>query len=76
VGALFQSQGHSGGITDRFLSDYPNMCGDLSAGSPQCVHRDEDHARQFILRHQDKLLYGSDCQRSGWPRFRMQPVRR
>jgi predicted TIM-barrel fold metal-dependent hydrolase len=23
--------------------------------------RDEDHARAFIERHQDKLLYGSDC---------------
>ena len=23
--------------------------------------RDEDHARAFLTRHQDKLLYGSDC---------------
>jgi predicted TIM-barrel fold metal-dependent hydrolase len=23
--------------------------------------RDEDHAREFLKRHQDKLLYGSDC---------------
>jgi predicted TIM-barrel fold metal-dependent hydrolase len=23
--------------------------------------RDEDHARWFIEKHQDKLLYGSDC---------------
>ena len=23
--------------------------------------RDEDHVREFIQRHQDKLLYGSDC---------------
>jgi predicted TIM-barrel fold metal-dependent hydrolase len=23
--------------------------------------RDEDHARRFLARHQDKLLYGSDC---------------
>ena len=23
--------------------------------------RDEDHAREFLARHQDKLMYGSDC---------------
>ena len=51
-----------GGITDRYLSDYPNMFGDLSASSGlNALTRDEDHARGFIQRHQDKLLYGSDC---------------
>jgi predicted TIM-barrel fold metal-dependent hydrolase len=51
-----------GGWTDRYLRDYPNMFGDLSAGSGlNSFTRDEDHARGFIERHQDKLLYGSDC---------------
>jgi predicted TIM-barrel fold metal-dependent hydrolase len=51
-----------GGLTDRYLSDYPNMYGDLSAGSGlNAFTRDEDHAHEFIQRHQDKLLYGSDC---------------
>ena len=51
-----------GGLTDRLLSDYPNMYGDLSAGSGlNSMTRDEDHARGFLERHQDKLLYGSDC---------------
>jgi predicted TIM-barrel fold metal-dependent hydrolase len=51
-----------GGITDRYLSDYPNMYGDLSAGSGlNALTRDEDHAREFTQRHQDKLLFGSDC---------------
>jgi predicted TIM-barrel fold metal-dependent hydrolase len=51
-----------GGITDRLLSDYPNMYGDLSAGSGlNALLRDEEHAREFLKRHQDKLLYGSDC---------------
>lgn len=51
-----------GGITDRYLSDYPNMYGDLSAGSGQnALTRDEDRAREFIKRHEDKLLFGSDC---------------
>ena len=51
-----------GGLTDRLLSDYPNMHGDLSAGSGlNALQRDEDHAREFLLRHQDKLIFGSDC---------------
>ncbi len=52
----------TGGITDRLLSDYPNIYGDLSAGSGlNALLRDEDHAREFLKRHQDKLMYGSDC---------------
>ncbi len=52
-----------GGISDRLLSDYPNFWGDLSAGSGlNAFTRDEDHARQFLRRHQDKLIYGSDCE--------------
>src|SRR2546425_8640896 len=51
-----------GGITDRLLSDYPNMYGDLSAGSGlNSMLRDEDQAREFLKRHQDKLMFGSDC---------------
>jgi predicted TIM-barrel fold metal-dependent hydrolase len=52
-----------GGITDRLLSDYPNSYGDLSAGSGlNAFLRDEDNARDFFKRHQDKLLFGSDCE--------------
>jgi predicted TIM-barrel fold metal-dependent hydrolase len=51
-----------GGLTDRYLSDYPNMYGDLSAGSGlNAFTRDEEHTRAFFQRHQDKLIYGSDC---------------
>jgi predicted TIM-barrel fold metal-dependent hydrolase len=51
-----------GGITDRLLSDYPNMFGDTSAGSGlNAFTRDEAHARDFLARHQDKLMFGSDC---------------
>jgi predicted TIM-barrel fold metal-dependent hydrolase len=51
-----------GGLTDRYLSDYPNMFADLSAGSGlNALTRDEAFARDFIARHQDKLIYGSDC---------------
>lgn len=52
----------SGGISDRLLTDYPNMFGDLSAGSGlNSMIRDENHARGFLDRHQDKLVFGSDC---------------
>lgn len=51
-----------GGLTDRFLAEYPNFYADMSAGSGlNALLRDEDHARAFISRHQEKLLYGSDC---------------
>ncbi|RRB02595.1 amidohydrolase family protein [Larkinella rosea] len=51
-----------GGITDRLLSDYPNMYADMSAGSGlNALLRDEEHTRGFLDRHQNKILYGSDC---------------
>lgn len=51
-----------GGYTERYLADYANMFGDLSAGSGlNALTRDEAFTRDFLTRHQDKLLYGSDC---------------
>jgi predicted TIM-barrel fold metal-dependent hydrolase len=51
-----------GGLTDRYLTEYPNFYADMSAGSGlNALLRDEAHAREFLERHQDKLLYGSDC---------------
>ncbi|MEO7317439.1 MAG: amidohydrolase family protein [Chthoniobacteraceae bacterium] len=51
-----------GGLTDKYLADYPNMFADMSAGSGlNAMLRDEDHARAFIARHADKLMFGSDC---------------
>ncbi len=51
-----------GGITDQYLSDYPNMFGDLSAGSGlNAMKRDEEHAGEFLNRHYEKLFFGTDC---------------
>lgn len=51
-----------GGITDCLLRDYPNIYGDLSAGSGlRAMLRDQDHAAAFLDRHHQKLFYGSDC---------------
>jgi uncharacterized protein len=51
-----------GGLTDRWLADYPHFWGDLSAGSGNgALTRDPDFSKGFLTRHQDKLMYGSDC---------------
>lgn len=51
-----------GGLTDRVLSDYPNMYGDLSANSGRnALARDPDFAPGFLERHRAKLMFGSDC---------------
>lgn len=51
-----------GGLTEKYLADYPNMFGDLSAGSGlNALTRDPSFTPGFFERHQDKLLYGSDC---------------
>jgi predicted TIM-barrel fold metal-dependent hydrolase len=52
----------AGGMTDRYLRDYANFHADISAGSGLgSLLRDEERARAFLHRHQDKIMYGSDC---------------
>jgi predicted TIM-barrel fold metal-dependent hydrolase len=51
-----------GGITDKLLADYPNMFGDMSANSGNnALSRDPEFTADFLSRHQDKLMFGSDC---------------
>jgi predicted TIM-barrel fold metal-dependent hydrolase len=51
-----------GGLTDRFLSDYPNLYADMSANSGNnALSRDTEFSRGFITRHRNKLIFGSDC---------------
>jgi len=51
-----------GGLTDRLLADYPNLYGDLSAGSGlNALRRDRDFTRGFLERHGKKVIWGSDC---------------
>lgn len=51
-----------GGLTEQLLSNYDNIYGDFSAGSGLgSLTRDEEHARWFLEKHQDRLLFGSDC---------------
>ena len=51
-----------GGLTDKWLSDFPNLYADMSANSGNnALSRDPGFTRDFIPRHQKKLLFGSDC---------------
>jgi len=51
-----------GGVTDRLLGDHANLFGDLSAVSGNtAMSRDPEFTADFLKRHQDKLLFGSDC---------------
>jgi predicted TIM-barrel fold metal-dependent hydrolase len=51
-----------GGLTDRWLSDFPNLYADMSANSGNnALSRDPDFTREFIVRHNSKLIFGSDC---------------
>ena len=51
-----------GGVTDKWLGDYPNLFGDLSANSGNnAMSRDPEFTSEFLKRHQEKLFFGSDC---------------
>jgi uncharacterized protein len=51
-----------GGLTDKFLSDFPNLFADMSANSGNnALSRDTEFSRSFIVRHRTKLIFGSDC---------------
>ncbi len=50
-----------GGKVVQFLRDYPNLYGDLSAGSGyNAISRDPEFGVQFIEEFQDRLLFGTD----------------
>jgi predicted TIM-barrel fold metal-dependent hydrolase len=50
-----------GGAVDRLMDAYPNLYGDLSAGSGAgALSRDLKFARAFLIRRADRLLFGTD----------------
>lgn len=50
-----------GGAIDRLMDAYPNLFGDLSAGSGEgALSRDLEFARQFVARRADRLMFGTD----------------
>ncbi|HXJ40090.1 MAG TPA: hypothetical protein VNH18_12505 [Bryobacteraceae bacterium] len=51
-----------GGLSDKWLSDYPNLWADMSANScNNALNRDTEFMAGFLSRHQDKLMFGCDC---------------
>jgi predicted TIM-barrel fold metal-dependent hydrolase len=50
-----------GGALDRLLNQYPNLYGDLSEpGGEKAIARDPAFGREFIIRHANQLLFGTD----------------
>ena len=49
------------GAITRLMRKYPNLYGDLSAGSGcNALARDEEHAIKFLNEFQDRLMFGTD----------------
>lgn len=49
------------GVVPKLFRQYPNLYGDLSAGSGcNALKRDPDHAVKFLNEFQDRLLFGTD----------------
>jgi predicted TIM-barrel fold metal-dependent hydrolase len=52
----------AGGVSDRILSDFENVQGDLASNSANnFLSRDPAFTTDFLKRHQDRLHFGSDC---------------
>lgn len=50
-----------GGAIDALMEKYPNIYGDLSAGSGAgAINRDLDFGREFLIRRQDRIMFGTD----------------
>lgn len=50
-----------GGRVTELMRKYPNLCGDMSAGSGcNAFMRDPEHAYQMIEEFQDRLFFGTD----------------
>ena len=50
-----------GGAIDRLMDKYPNLHGDLSAGSgANAIQRDLEFGRAFLIRRSDRLMFGTD----------------
>jgi predicted TIM-barrel fold metal-dependent hydrolase len=50
-----------GGAIDALMDKYPNLYGDLSAGSGAgAISRDPEFGRAFLMRRADRLMFGTD----------------
>jgi len=68
VGGYPKGSVEPGGAIDRLMERYPNIYGDLSAGSgANSIGRDKQFGRQFMIRRQDQLMFGTDYLQPGQP---------
>jgi len=50
-----------GGAIDTLMDKYPNLHGDLSAGSgAKAISRDPEFGKTFLIRRADRLMFGTD----------------
>jgi predicted TIM-barrel fold metal-dependent hydrolase len=57
-----------GGAIERLMDQYPNLYGDLSAGSGAgALKRDPAFAKAFLARRADRLMFGTDYLAPGQP---------
>jgi uncharacterized protein len=63
-----------GGAIDALMDKYPNLYGDLSAGSGAgAISRDLEFGREFLIRRQDRIMFGTDflAPKQGVPQFEL-----
>jgi predicted TIM-barrel fold metal-dependent hydrolase len=66
LGGYPKGKVHPGGAIDKLMAKYPNIYGDLSAGSgANSISRDKEFGRAFMIRRQDRLMFGTDYLQPG-----------
>ncbi|MEZ6072800.1 MAG: amidohydrolase family protein [Pirellulales bacterium] len=61
LGGYPQAEVAPGGAIDRLMDAYPNLYGDLSAGSgANAISRDVSFGGEFVRRRADRLMFGTD----------------
>lgn len=61
LGGYPKSEVAAGGAIDRLMDQFPNLYGDLSAGSgANAISRDQVFGREFLIRRSDRLMFGTD----------------
>ena len=74
LGGYPRSKVTAGGAIDRLMEKYPNIYGDLSAGSgANSINRDKEFGREFLIRRADRILFGTDylAKNQGVPQFEL-----
>ncbi|HUE69511.1 MAG TPA: amidohydrolase family protein [Pirellulaceae bacterium] len=61
LGGYPKGKVNPGGAIDTLMEKYPNIYADLSAGSgSSAISRDLDFGREFLIRRQDRVCFGTD----------------